>query len=151
MTSSIHSPMFRSVRDNETALVWKITTIFIHFWIKFRLNISAGQKFAMMELRTAIGEIIRNFKLIPITKTEEMVIISDLILRSRDPIRVQFVPRCTWKQNWFWHWDKRKHFIWTISFWNKAKKINEYVNFNCETQLLCVFYWTFISWIIHTI
>lgn len=53
-----------------------------------------GQKFAMMELRTAIGEIIRNFKLIPITKTDEVVIISDLILRSKDPIRVQFVPRC---------------------------------------------------------
>lgn len=53
-----------------------------------------GQKFAMMELRTVIGEIIRNFKLIPITKTDELVIISDLILRSKDPIRVQFVPRC---------------------------------------------------------
>lgn len=52
-----------------------------------------GQKFAMMELRTAIGEIIKNFKLKPITKTEDVKFISDLILRSKDPIRVKFVPR----------------------------------------------------------
>ncbi|XP_031636156.1 probable cytochrome P450 4ac1, partial [Contarinia nasturtii] len=52
-----------------------------------------GQKFAMMELRTAVGEIIKNFKLVPITKPEDVVIISDLILRARDPIRVKFVPR----------------------------------------------------------
>lgn len=52
-----------------------------------------GQKFAMMELRTAIGEIIKNFELKPITKTQDIVMISDLILRTRDPIRVKFVQR----------------------------------------------------------
>lgn len=52
-----------------------------------------GQKFAMMELRTAIGNIIRNFELRPITKIQDVIIISDLILRSKDPIRVQFLPR----------------------------------------------------------
>lgn len=49
----------------------------------------------MMELRTAIGEIIRNFELKPVTKTEDLIIISDLILRSKDPIRVRFLPRCS--------------------------------------------------------
>lgn len=53
----------------------------------------AGQKFAMMELRTVVGEIVRNFQLRPITKMDDVVIISDLILRSKDPIRLQFVPR----------------------------------------------------------
>ncbi|XP_055302936.1 probable cytochrome P450 4ac1 [Sitodiplosis mosellana] len=52
-----------------------------------------GQKFAMMELRTVVGEIVKNFELKPITKTEDVVIISDLILRARDPIRVKFVAR----------------------------------------------------------
>lgn len=52
-----------------------------------------GQKFAMMELRTAIGEIIKYFELKPITKPEDVVFISDLILRARDPIRVKFVAR----------------------------------------------------------
>lgn len=58
------------------------------------MNLFLGQKFAMMELRTAIGEIIRNFELKPTTKTVDVVIISDLILRSKDPIRVRFLPRC---------------------------------------------------------
>lgn len=47
----------------------------------------------MMELRTAIGEIIKNFELYPITKTGDIKFISDLILRSKDPIRVKFIPR----------------------------------------------------------
>lgn len=55
--------------------------------------IFAGQKFAMMELKTAVGEIIRNFELRPITKIDDVVIISDLVLRSKDPIYLQFVPR----------------------------------------------------------
>lgn len=53
-----------------------------------------GQKFAMMELRTVIGEIIKNFELKPITKIDSVVIITDIILRAKDPIRVRFVPRC---------------------------------------------------------
>lgn len=57
------------------------------------LFVYLGQKFAMMELRTTVGEIIKNFELKPITKTEDVVIISDLILRAKDPIRVKFVPR----------------------------------------------------------
>lgn len=58
-----------------------------------------GQKFAMMELRTVIGEIVKNFELKPITKIEDVVIITDIILRAKDPIRVQFVPRCSTKSH----------------------------------------------------
>lgn len=58
-----------------------------------QISVNSGQKFAMMELRTVIGEIIKNFKLKPITKTEDIVFISDLILRARDPIRVKFIAR----------------------------------------------------------
>lgn len=51
----------------------------------------------MMELRTVIGEIVENFELKPITKIQDVVIITDIILRAKDPIRVQFVPRCSSK------------------------------------------------------
>lgn len=47
----------------------------------------------MMELRTAVGEIVKNFELKPITKIQDVVIITDIILRAKDPIQVQFVPR----------------------------------------------------------
>lgn len=47
----------------------------------------------MMELRTAVTEIIRNFELKPITRVEDVVIVSDLVLRSKDPIYIEFVER----------------------------------------------------------
>lgn len=47
----------------------------------------------MMELRTVISEIVRNFQLEPITKIEDVEIIADLVLRSKDPIRIKFIPR----------------------------------------------------------
>lgn len=53
----------------------------------------SGQKFAMMELRTVVTEIVRNFELIPITRVEDVKIISDLVLRAKDPIFIQFVSR----------------------------------------------------------
>lgn len=47
----------------------------------------------MTELRTVVGGILREFELQPITKVEDIVIISDLILRTKDPIRLKFIPR----------------------------------------------------------
>lgn len=47
----------------------------------------------MMELRTVVAEIIRNFELKSITRVEDVVIVSDLVLRSKDPIYIQFVAR----------------------------------------------------------
>lgn len=40
-----------------------------------------------------IREILRNFELLPFTKIEEVEIIGDLVLRSKNPIRIKFVPR----------------------------------------------------------
>lgn len=53
----------------------------------------SGQKFAMMEMRTVVSQLLKNFKLEPITKIEDIEIIADLILRSKDPIRIRFVSR----------------------------------------------------------
>lgn len=47
----------------------------------------------MLELRTVVAEILRNFHLEPITKLKDITIISDIILRAKDPIRLHFVPR----------------------------------------------------------
>lgn len=47
----------------------------------------------MIEIRTVIAGILREFELRPITKVEDIVIISDLVLRTKDPIRLKFIPR----------------------------------------------------------
>lgn len=52
-----------------------------------------GQKFAMLELKTMVLSVLKNFKLIPVTKQEEVVFITDLVLRSKFPVKVKFEPR----------------------------------------------------------
>lgn len=87
----------------------------------------SGQKFAMMELRTAIGEVIKHFELQSITKAEDVVIISDLILRAKDPIRVRFVAR-----NWCAQWN-----VWfdAMESWNYIAK-----KFHWNKMFLFFFY-----------
>ncbi|XP_041971590.1 cytochrome P450 4C1-like isoform X1 [Aricia agestis] len=52
-----------------------------------------GQKFAMMEMKSAISSILRNFELVPVTKVEEVVLTADIVLRNTDPIYVKFQPK----------------------------------------------------------
>ncbi|KAG5886304.1 hypothetical protein JTB14_003460 [Gonioctena quinquepunctata] len=52
-----------------------------------------GQRFAMLELKTAIVGILRKFKLEPVDKPEDMVFLSDMVLRPKGKIRVKFVLR----------------------------------------------------------
>jgi len=52
-----------------------------------------GQKFALLEMKVLIAEIIRNFRILPVTKREDVVFMIDIVLRSRDPIKVKFQPR----------------------------------------------------------
>ncbi|XP_050502054.1 cytochrome P450 4C1-like isoform X1 [Diabrotica virgifera virgifera] len=52
-----------------------------------------GQKFAMLEMKSVYCGILRNFKLEPITKPEDIVFKTDLVLRTENEIRVKFVPR----------------------------------------------------------
>ncbi|XP_059056286.1 cytochrome P450 4C1-like [Achroia grisella] len=52
-----------------------------------------GKKFAMMEMKSAMSAVIRQYKLEPITKPEEVRFAGDLILRSIDPIYVKIVKR----------------------------------------------------------
>lgn len=69
-------------------LVWKTLS---HKTI-YRNDFS-GQNFAKKEIRTVVAGIVKDFILKPITKVDDIVLISDLVLRTKDPIRVQFVAR----------------------------------------------------------
>ncbi|CAK1581343.1 unnamed protein product [Parnassius mnemosyne] len=52
-----------------------------------------GQRFAMQEMKCALSEICRNFRLVPKTKGARPTLKADIILRSVDPIYVKFLPR----------------------------------------------------------
>lgn len=52
-----------------------------------------GQKFAILEMKTLISDILWNFKLLPITRRDEIVFFTDLVLRAKTPIKVKFVQR----------------------------------------------------------
>lgn len=52
-----------------------------------------GQRFAMLELKMVVSKLVRNFKILPVTKREEIVFIADLILRAKDPIKIKFLLR----------------------------------------------------------
>lgn len=49
-----------------------------------------GQRFAMLELKMIFSKLIRNFEIIPVTKREEVIWLSDLVLRSKGPIKMKF-------------------------------------------------------------
>ncbi|CAG9138746.1 unnamed protein product [Plutella xylostella] len=52
-----------------------------------------GQKFAMMEMKLAISSVLRRYKLLPVTKPDDVVFITDFILRPSHPIYVKFARR----------------------------------------------------------
>ncbi|XP_050351593.1 cytochrome P450 4C1-like [Nymphalis io] len=52
-----------------------------------------GQKLAMIELKSALSAVLRNFKLIPVTKPTDLRFAADLVLRSVGPIHMKFMKR----------------------------------------------------------
>ncbi|XP_075974074.1 cytochrome P450 4C1-like [Anticarsia gemmatalis] len=52
-----------------------------------------GQKFAMMELKTVMSSLLWRYRLEPITKPEDLVFKSDLVLRTTHPLYVRFCRR----------------------------------------------------------
>jgi cytochrome P450 family 4 len=47
----------------------------------------------MLELKIMLAHVIKNFKILPVTKREELVFKADLVLRTVDPIKMEFVLR----------------------------------------------------------
>lgn len=53
----------------------------------------SGQRFAMLELKSAVSTILRKFELQPVTKPSDLQFISDLVLRNNAPVYVSFINR----------------------------------------------------------
>ncbi|CAK1540093.1 unnamed protein product [Leptosia nina] len=54
-----------------------------------------GQKFAMMEMKLALSTVLRRYKVLAVTKPEDISYLADFILRSKDPVYVKFERRFT--------------------------------------------------------
>uniref|UniRef100_UPI003B75B36C cytochrome P450 4C1-like n=1 Tax=Ostrinia nubilalis TaxID=29057 RepID=UPI003B75B36C len=52
-----------------------------------------GQKFAMLEMKSAVSAILRRFQLVPVTRPEDLKLASDLVLRNSEPVYVSFIRR----------------------------------------------------------
>nr|CAX94850.1 CYP4M25 protein [Cnaphalocrocis medinalis] len=52
-----------------------------------------GQRFAIYEMKSFVAAILRNYKLMPVTRPEDIEFVSDIVLRSNGPVYVQFEKR----------------------------------------------------------
>ncbi|XP_062540949.1 uncharacterized protein LOC134208987 [Armigeres subalbatus] len=52
-----------------------------------------GQKYAMMELKAVVVNVLLRFRVLPVTRLEEINFVADLVLRSTNPIEVKFERR----------------------------------------------------------
>lgn len=52
-----------------------------------------AQKFAMLELKTALAAVILKFKILPVMKLEDITFICSVILKTLKPVCVQFEER----------------------------------------------------------
>ena len=53
----------------------------------------SGQKFALMEMKVLIAHILHNFDLEAINLAHEINLLTDVVIRPGEPIRVKFIPR----------------------------------------------------------
>ncbi|XP_046962317.1 cytochrome P450 4C1-like isoform X2 [Vanessa cardui] len=56
-------------------------------------EIKLSQKFAMMEMKLVISAVLQRYRLLPVTKPEDLDFIADIILRPKEPIYVKFENR----------------------------------------------------------
>lgn len=58
------------------------------------MNISqiSGQKFAMLEMKTVLSKIIRNFVVLP-AKNHEVILLTEAVLKSKNGISVRLADR----------------------------------------------------------
>ena len=51
----------------------------------------AGQKFALMELKSLIGRILYNFKLEPVDRLSDTELLLDIVIRTCNPVHIKFI------------------------------------------------------------
>lgn len=49
-----------------------------------------AQKYAMLEIKTALSQIIRKFRILPVTKLVDIRFICNLVLKTENPVLVRF-------------------------------------------------------------
>lgn len=49
----------------------------------------------MLQIKTLITKILLQFTLHPVTKLEDIIFVSDVILQTKDPIKIKFQKRLT--------------------------------------------------------
>lgn len=54
-----------------------------------------GQKFAQMEMKVILAKIIRNYYIKTLDHRDKLEIVGELVLRSRNGLNVQIIPRYT--------------------------------------------------------
>lgn len=52
-----------------------------------------GQKYAMLEMKSCLTDILLEYSIEPVTRPEDIVFIVDIVLRTKTPVKVQFVKR----------------------------------------------------------
>uniref|UniRef100_UPI003B66E70F uncharacterized LOC128724838 n=1 Tax=Anopheles nili TaxID=185578 RepID=UPI003B66E70F len=52
-----------------------------------------GQKFALLEIKTVLVALLLSFRLVPVTRREEIVFMADLVLRAKTPLKVRLQRR----------------------------------------------------------
>ena len=93
--ADIHMLTSHLVRVHEIAqvkpiLIWLILSIYLLCIIVICIS---GQKFALMEEKSVLASIFRKFQVKAIDKEEDLFLLGELILRPRDGIRVQLIPK----------------------------------------------------------
>lgn len=56
----------------------------------------SGQKFAMLEMKSTISRILRNFEVLPAVPEHNLILISEAVLKSKNGMMVKLLPR-KWK------------------------------------------------------
>ena len=64
-----------------------------HFRLDQETVLAIGQKFAMLEAKTILSHLIRQFELIPVDKPEDVKPVIELVLKPLNGIRVKFRKR----------------------------------------------------------
>lgn len=71
----------------------KINFAFAFMYVIGNSTYSTGQRFALMEEKSVLASIFRNFHVQSLDKRDEVVLLAELILRPRDGVRVCLTPK----------------------------------------------------------
>lgn len=63
-----------------------------------KFNRFSGQKFAMLEMKSTLSKILRNFELLPAVPEHKLILVSEAVLKSKNGMKLKLV-----KRQWDWN------------------------------------------------